>query len=106
MKIITKIAYPLTILMIAALCSLPGLASAQNDDYYNDDNYSNNDNSYNNQDYNYNNDNYNYNDDYYDDPNDYDVEPSAVNINVFNNALTPYGSWVVSASYGRCWVPR
>lgn len=102
MKLIKRIAYPLMILIIAASCSTPRYASAQNDGYYDDDgSYSNNDNSYNNQDYKYN----SHNNDY-DDPNNYEEAPSEVNINVFTDALTPYGNWVVSASYGRVWAPR
>jgi len=28
-----------------------------------------------------------------------------VDVNYFNNTLTPYGSWVVVEGYGRCWRP-
>ncbi len=98
-EVLKRIVYPLIVFVVAASCSAPRYASAQDDGYYdNNNNYSNNDNSYNNN--NYNNDQYN-NDDA---SNSYD-EPADVNINTFNDALTPYGSWVVSASYGRCWVP-
>ena len=99
MKRLKKLANPLTIFLMMVFSSAFNIASAQNDDYYDDgQNYSNN--SYNN------NNNSNDNNDYDADPNDYEEQPSAVNINVFNDALTPYGSWVVSASYGRCWVPH
>src|SRR6516164_3011146 len=108
-QVLTKIAYPLIILIVAASCSSPRYASAQNDGYYDDHgNYSNNDNSYNNQD----NNNYNYdqnndnNDDYYNNPNNYDEEPSEVNINVFSDALSRYGSWAVSPAYGQVWIPH
>jgi hypothetical protein len=109
-QVLKKIAYPLIILIVAASCSLPRYASAQNDGYYDDHgNYNNNDNSYNNQDNNnYNNDQnngYNNNNDYYNNPNNYDEEPSEVNINMFTNALSPYGSWIMSPVYGQVWVP-
>jgi hypothetical protein len=32
--------------------------------------------------------------------------PHSVEVSVFYNDLTPYGSWVASASYGEVWVPR
>ena len=51
-EILKKIGYPLMILLIAASCSSPRYASAQNDGYYDDNGYSNNDNYNNNQDYN------------------------------------------------------
>ncbi len=98
-EIIKKIVYPLIIFVVAASCSAPRYASAQDDGYYdNNNNYSNNDNSYNN-----NNSNNQYNNN--DDADNYYDEPSSVNINIFNDALTPYGTWVVSPSYGRSWVP-
>src|SRR5258706_14392305 len=51
-KIFKRIAYPLLVLVIAASCSSPRYASAQNDGYY-DNNGSNNDNrSYNDPNYN------------------------------------------------------
>ncbi len=31
--------------------------------------------------------------------------PQQVNINYFENTLSPYGSWVDVADYGRCWQP-
>ncbi|MEO5803217.1 MAG: DUF6600 domain-containing protein [Verrucomicrobiota bacterium] len=31
--------------------------------------------------------------------------PQEVNINYFENTLSPYGSWVDVADYGRCWQP-
>ena len=31
--------------------------------------------------------------------------PTEVDVNYFNNTLTPYGSWVVVEGYGRCWRP-
>lgn len=100
-----RIIYLLVIVVAVASCSTPRYASAQ-DDGYSDNNNSNNDNSYNNNDYNnnqgYNNNQSNNNDD----ANNYYDEPSSVNVNTFNDALTPYGSWVVSASYGRCWIPH
>jgi DNA segregation ATPase FtsK/SpoIIIE-like protein len=99
-EILKKIAYPLMMLSIVVLSSTPRYASAQNDGYYDD----NTNNSYDNNNYSYNDDNYQ--DDQYNDAQDYEVQPSDVNINVFQNALSPYGNWVVSASYGQAWVPR
>src|SRR6516225_4046307 len=96
-EVLKRITYPLIILAIAASCSAPRYASAQDDGYYdNNNNYSNNNNGYSNN----NNDQYNN-----DDADDYYDEPSDVNINTFNDALNPYGSWVVTATYGRCWIP-
>ena len=31
--------------------------------------------------------------------------PAEVDVNYFNNTLTPYGSWVDVEGYGRCWRP-
>lgn len=31
--------------------------------------------------------------------------PAEVNVNYFNDTLTPYGSWVDVEGYGRCWRP-
>ena len=31
--------------------------------------------------------------------------PAEVDVNYFNNTLTPYGSWVEVEGYGRCWRP-
>src|SRR5438552_6373083 len=114
-QVLKKIAYPLMILIIAASCSSPRYAAAQNDDYYDqDNNYSNSDNSYNNGDYNNDNQGYDQNDngaygydqdqgyndnDYNDDPGNYYEDPSEVNISVFTDALSPYGTCVVSDSY-------
>ncbi|MEP6513414.1 MAG: DUF6600 domain-containing protein, partial [Parafilimonas sp.] len=108
------------ILLIAVSLSLPR-AIAQNDNNYpqydngnnnnNDDqrgydnNYDNNgDENYNdNNSEGYNNDNngdYG-NDEYYGDEGRSDAE---VDINVFQNELSPYGRWIYSPSYGRAWV--
>lgn len=44
-------------------------------------------------------------DEYYDRNDDYDYDNrSGVDINVFVNALSPYGRWIASPSYGRVWV--
>ena len=60
-EILKKVAYPLMILVIAASCSSPRYASAQNDGYYDNNNgYSNNDNN----NYNNNQENNNQNQDY------------------------------------------
>src|ERR1043166_1356230 len=124
-KLLKRVAYPLLVLIVAASCSSPKYASAQNDGYYDDNG------SYNNRDYNdnrdYNNpndqDDQNYNDqnyddqnngdygyddqngnDYYDDGGNYEENPSDVTIDDFNDALTPYGRWEMSPSYGRVWI--
>ena len=33
------------------------------------------------------------------------TQPAPVTVNYFNETLSPYGSWVVVAGYGRCWRP-
>src|SRR4030095_7155031 len=127
-KHLKRIAYPLLILIIAASCSSPRYASAQNDSYY-DDNGSYNDNrnnpdpnynddqnyddqNYDDQDYDQNNDDYGYdqdqndydNDDAYDNGDNYEEDPSDVTIDDFDDALSPYGRWELSPSYGRVWI--
>jgi len=78
----------MTVLMA---CSSTRNATAQypNDDYgtYQNDDYYNNDETYNDD------------DGYYDDPSESDV-----NINVFVDALNPYGRWINSPSYGQVWI--
>jgi hypothetical protein len=102
-EVFKKIAYLLTIFMIAVSCSSPRYASAQNDGYDDGDNYG----------YNNNDDNNNYTYDEqgqyqgdYDDPNNYEEEPADVNINVFTDALSPYGNWMDYPAYGRVWIPH
>ena len=104
-----RILYPVLVLLITASCSAPRYASAQNDGYYDNNNngYNNNSNpnynQNNNNQYGYNQNQGNYNQGY-DDPNNYDENPSDVNINTFNDALNPYGTWIQSPQYGRAWV--
>jgi hypothetical protein len=34
-----------------------------------------------------------------------EMQPAPVTVDSFNTTLSPYGSWVVVAGYGRCWRP-
>jgi hypothetical protein len=34
-----------------------------------------------------------------------DTQPAPVTVDSFNDALSPYGSWIVVNGYGRCWRP-
>src|SRR5690606_36433667 len=34
-----------------------------------------------------------------------ETAPQEININYFENALAPYGTWIDVADYGRCWQP-
>jgi hypothetical protein len=34
-----------------------------------------------------------------------ETQPAPVTVDYFNTTLSPYGSWVVVAGYGRCWRP-
>ena len=62
-KHLKRIAYPLLVLIVAASCSSAKYASAQNDDYYNDNGGYNSDHDYNNdRSYNSPNDDQNYDD--------------------------------------------
>lgn len=101
-----RVIYPLLVVLISASCSAPRYASAQNDDYYNNNNNQNNNNpndQNNNENYSYDQNQGNLNDQEYN-PNNYEEDPSEVNINSFNDALSPYGRWIQSPEYGRAWI--
>src|SRR5215831_14925386 len=98
----TKLNITLSAFLVAALmsCSAGHYASAQYD--ANDNNYSNQNDQYNNDQYNNNYDDNAYNnnsDDYYD-----DYGTTNVSMDVFVGALSPYGRWVSSPSYGQVWI--
>lgn len=110
----------LVIALIALSCSTTRRAEAQTDNYdqpgYSDNNNGNNDDNYDDNYYDYDNsgnayndDEDNYDDQGYNDEDDYDGydeqgNQPEVNINVFVNELSPYGSWETSPTYGRVWV--
>src|SRR4051812_41886685 len=104
----TKLNITLSAILVAALmsCSAGHYASAQYDandngnGYYDQNNNGQND-QYNSD--NYNNDNYNNSNDYNDNE-DENYGTTNVSMDVFVGALSPYGRWVTSPSYGSVWI--